>query len=119
MSNPEVTQKLNVKEYALLTDFSNKCPRCDEKLTYDTGQWYCEYCEFYEYNNVIQCRECQELYFGDYKERFGEYCEIKHPEGGSCRDMAIGESEQAYYEDLQIREHIKSCNDENCQCRNY
>jgi len=112
-------QKVTIKEYALLNDFSNKCPKCQEKLTFEEGQWYCEECPFYEYNNVIECRECRKLFFGDLSERFGSYCDVKHPEGGSCRDMAYGEAEQAHYEDLQIREHIKYYNDEYCDCRNY
>ena len=119
MSNQKVTPEIIPKKYALLSDFINICPKCQERLTYEDGLWYCENCPFEEFNNVIQCRECLNLFFGNWKERCGNYCDVRHPEGGSCRQFAIAESDYNYQQDLAMHEHIKGCQDDNCDCRNY
>lgn len=104
------------------------CPTCKDPLTMDDpGCWYCENCDsqYSEYNNITECRgECgretlvlsSDFNFNKPEDR---YCQVKGEHGETCLGIAQAESDQLEYEDLQMREHIKGCTDENCDCRNY
>ena len=103
------------------------CPKCGGKLTNDSpGVWYCENtptCNYEEYNNICVCEgECDELILSpdmNFPKLEHRFCQVPHPEGGTCLDYAIAESEYNEAEDRAFREHIKHCNDDDCDCRNY
>jgi hypothetical protein len=104
------------------------CPKCNDPLTMDDmGCWYCEdpICNYTEYNNLTKCRgECggEILVLSSTDDFFNledRYCQVIGEHGGSCLGIAQAESSQLDYEDYKMRAHIQSCNDENCDCRNY
>lgn len=104
-----------------------KCPICESALIPDDpGCWYCEDpdCNYSEYNNITACQgECgraslvlsRDMNFDRLEDR---YCQIDY-EGITCLGIAQAQSDQAEYEDQQMIEHIKHCQDDNCDCRNY
>lgn len=103
------------------------CPRCKEKLTEDEqGSWYCENfpgCSYAEYNNIGICQgECDELVLSpdiNFPRMEHRYCQIERPDGGTCLGFAQHESEQAEAEHWEIMRHKETCNDDDCDCRNY
>jgi hypothetical protein len=94
----------------------------------DSGCWYCEnspFCVYSEYNNITKCQgECggeililsRDFNFDRLEDR---YCQIIGEHGGSCLGIAQAENDQLEQDDLAMREHIKHCQDDNCDCRNY
>ena len=46
------------------------------------------------------------------------YCQIDY-EGITCLGIAQAESERAEEDEREMIEHIKHCQDDNCDCRNY
>ena len=81
-------------------------------------------CNYSEYNNITACQgECgraslvlsRDMNFDRLEDR---YCQIDY-EAIPCLGIAQAKSDQAEYEDQQMTEHIKHCQDDNCDCRNY
>lgn len=105
------------------------CPKCENPLSMeDPGYWFCESgseCNYEESNNITRCQNdtagCDNLVlsndfnFDDMEER---YCQIPHPEGGSCLGYAYGEQDAFLAEQYALEEHMKNCNSETCDCRN-
>ena len=100
------------------------CPNCEDPLVFDDlGAWYCESCDYFEWNNITKCQgECDNLVLSrdmNFDRLEDQYCCVKQSDGFTCLSNARHESDQADAEYYELKKHQDHCRDKDCDCRNY